>query len=359
MNQHVQTSQLQQQGNDTRNALTKIKDKIGGMESEFKKTLPASIAPERFVRTAQTAIFSTRNIDKVTDMNSFITEVAKAAQDGLIIDGREAALVIDHKGRARYTPMVRGLLKLAHNSGAIKGMVVEVVRKGDKFTHKPSSLTEPITHEVDHEAERGEMYAVYALVELMTGGLMHEVMNLKQINGIRDRSDGWKAFQKGAIKSTPWSTDPEEMARKTVFRRISKYLPSSSERLENASARIDDDYSFEADADEQGNISTPQPRSRASGAGASILKNITPEGEGPQQRQESQPERNDRQQRADDAARQEMHDRQESRQGRQQGEQFQRMEPHDFETGELIDAEQYDRGGYHNQEYDRGPADDF
>lgn len=355
MNQHVQTNQLQQQGNDTRNALTKIKDKIGGMESEFKKTLPASITSERFVRTAQTAIFTTRNIDKVTDMNSFVTEVAKAAQDGLILDGREAALVIDHKGRARYTPMVRGLLKLAHNSGAIKGMVVEVVRRGDKFSHKPSSLIEPITHEVDHEAERGEVFAVYALVELMTGGLMHEVMNLKQINGIRDRSDGWKAFKAEKIKSTPWSTDWEEMARKTVFRRISKYLPSSSERLENAASRIDDDFSFEADADEQGNISTPQPKSPQRGAGASILKNITPEGEDPRARR-------DRQESDDDAARVELHRQQEERrqQTRQEGgHQFQRMEPHDFETGEVIDAEQYNRGGYHNQDFDRGPADDF
>jgi recombination protein RecT len=331
MNQHVQT---QQQGSDQRTALVKIKDKIGGMEGEFKKTLPAHITSDKFVRSAQTAIFTTRNIDKVTDMNSFVTEVAKAAQDGLILDGREAALVIDHKGRARYTPMVRGLLKLAHNSGAIKGMVVEVVRKGDKFTHKPTNLVEPVTHEINHEDERGEVFAVYALVELMTGGLMHEVMNIKQINAIRDRSDGWKAFKDGKIKSTPWSTDPEEMSRKTVFRRISKYLPSSSDRLESAVSRMDDDYSFEADADEQGNISTPQPKTKQRGAGASILKNITPEHE------------------------QSRRDEQQGAQPRQPAQRMQ-AEDYDLQTGELIDASQYDRGGYHDGEDDRGPSDDF
>ena len=147
-------------------------------------------------------------------------DAQKAAADGLILDGREAALVIDRNGDVQYRPMMRGLLKLAWQSGEIKGMVVEIVRKGDVFRHAPTNLTQPITHEVNHEGERGNPFVVYALAELKDGGIVHEVMSVDDVNRIRDRSDAWKAYKAGKIKSTPWHTDWSEMARKTAFRRL-------------------------------------------------------------------------------------------------------------------------------------------
>jgi len=200
------------------------------MAPEFGKALPGHISTERFVRTAQTAIALTRNIDKVRSPQSLLAACTKAAADGLILDGREAALVIDYKGEAQYRPMMRGLLKLAYQSGELKGLVVEIVRKGDLFRHRPTNLVEPITHEIDHDAERGEPRLVYAMAELKDGGIVHEVMSVADINAIRDRSDAWHAYKAGKIKSTPWATDWSEMARKTVFRRLSKYLPSSNEK---------------------------------------------------------------------------------------------------------------------------------
>ncbi|MDX0262448.1 hypothetical protein GOC60_14795 [Sinorhizobium meliloti] len=265
--------------------LAVIKKEIGKMAPEFGKGLPSYIPAERFVRTAQTAVSFTRNIDRVTNMNALIGEVTKAAADGLILDGREAALVIDHNGNPQYRPMMRGLLKLAYNSGEVKGLVVEIVRKGDKFRHSPTNLEEPIKHEIDHEIERGDPYVVYALAELRDGGIVHEVMSVADVNRIRDRSDAYRAHKAGKIKSTPWATDWSEMARKTVFRRLSKYLPSSSDRdrFREAVERIDDDYSFEAEAAPNGEVSQPQPAQKKRGGAAAALKDVTP-------KQQSQPE---------------------------------------------------------------------
>lgn len=229
------------------NNLTVIKKDLETMQPEFAKVLPSHISPERFVRTCQTAVAFTRNIEKVTDKASLLGACTMAAADGLTLDGREAALVVDYKGAVQYRPMMRGLLKLAYNSGQIKGIVVELVRENDEFEHSPTNIAAPIHHKIDHKKDRGECYAVYAKAELMDGGIVHEVMNVQDINRIRDRSDAYKAFLAKKISSTPWATDWEEMARKTVFRRLSKYLPSSSDRdpLHQASERIDEDYSFE------------------------------------------------------------------------------------------------------------------
>ncbi|MGJ5032257.1 recombinase RecT [Bradyrhizobium sp. HKCCYLS2038] len=256
-----------------------LRDHLNSMTPEFKKALPGHITAERFVRTAQTAIALTRNIDKVKNPQSLLAACTKAAADGLILDGREAALVVDHNGDVQYRPMMRGLLKLAYQSGQIKSLVVEVVREKDKFTHEPTNAKKPVTHKVDHSKERGEAYAVYAIAELISGGIVHEVMNVSDVNAIRDRSDAYRAFKANKIRSTPWVTDWAEMARKTVFRRISKYLPSSTDRdaLHQAAERIDDDYTFEQPAEPGETPPATQftaPKKR--GGAAAILKDVTP-----------------------------------------------------------------------------------
>lgn len=247
------------------------------MGGEFAKALPGHITPEKFVRTAQTAIALTRNIEKVRNTSSLLAACSKAASDGLILDGREAALVVDYNGDVQYRPMMRGLLKLAYNSGEIRSLVVETVCEGDEFDYSPTRSSEPIIHKIDLKGERGEVFAVYALATLKDGGIVFEVMTVKAVNAIRDRSDAYKAFKNNKIKSTPWSTDWSEMARKTVFRRLSKYLPSSTDRdrFHQAAERIDDDYTFEVDANDDA-PAQPKPAGKKRGAAAAALKDVTP-----------------------------------------------------------------------------------
>jgi recombination protein RecT len=268
-----------------------MKAELAKMTPEFAKGLPGHITAERFVRTAQTAISLTRGIENVRNMQSLMAACAKAAADGLVLDGREAALVVDFRGDVQYRPMMRGLLKLARQSGEIKTLVVELALEGDEFDYVPTDPDEPITHVVDLRKDRGEVFAVYALARMNDGGLAYEVMTVADINRIRDRSDGWKAFKAGKIKSTPWSTDWSEMARKTVFRRLAKYLPSSSDKSAFASAveRIDEDFTFEAEADKAGDISTPKPAAKQRGGAAAALKNITPQEQAPAKGQDLPP----------------------------------------------------------------------
>lgn len=227
-------------------AIVKLNETIENRAPDIAKNLPGHIRPERFIRTAKTAIAFTRNIENATAA-SLLRAVSNAAADGLILDGREAALVIDFKGEAQYRPMMRGLLKLAYQSGKLSSVKAEVVRENDLFEYEPSSL-DSILHKIDLRKPRGNVYAFYAKAVFKDGTIVTEVMSIDDVNRIRDRSDAYKAFKAGRIKSTPWSTDPDEMGKKTVFRRLSKWLPASTdaeERLLQAAERIDADYTFE------------------------------------------------------------------------------------------------------------------
>lgn len=305
-------------------ALT-LRDHIARAQPEFAKTLPDYIKPERFTRTAQSALLFTRNIEKVKNAQSLLSACMKAAADGLILDGREAALVVDYHSEVQYRPMMRGLLKLAYNSGIVSFISVQVVRKGDVFEHVPTSPN-PVMHKISYDGERGEAIVVYALATLKDGAIVHEVMTISQINGIRDRSDAWKAYKAGKIKSTPWHTDWEEMARKTVFRRLSKYLPSSADRdaFHQAVERIDADYSFDHDVVEHGSdLPAQQPaQSKKRGAAAAKLKDVTPSKATPK-----------------DAAGRDV--------------------PHDQQSGEVIDNDGPDQNDPRFANDDQGPEDDI
>lgn len=259
--------------------LPALRDQLERSKDEFRKQLPGHITPEKFVRTAQTAIVHTRGIENVKDAKSLLVACSKAAADGLVLDGREAALVVNYKGEVEYRPMMRGLLKLAWQSNAIEGIVVEVAREHDIFEHEPTNPAKPITHKIDHrKPDRGNVFAVYAIATLKAGGIVHEVMSISDVNRIRDRSDAYKAFKAGKIKSTPWESDWSEMARKTVFRRVSKFLPSSTDRDEFSRAveRIDEDFTFdEASDDTSTRTHAPQAGKKRGGA-AAVLKDITP-----------------------------------------------------------------------------------
>jgi recombination protein RecT len=76
-----------------------------------------------------------------------------------------------------------------------------------------------------------------------------------------------------------------EWWRKTVIRRISKYLPSSSDRDEfmQAVERIDEGFDYEA-TDGGPTEPAPQPAKKR-GAGAAALKDVTPKQAAPQQQQ--------------------------------------------------------------------------
>lgn len=207
---------------------------------QVRAVLPAHIPFEKFERVVRIAVQKNTALLECSPKSLFM-ECVKAASDGLLPDGREGAIVPRWNSQARckvavWQPMVAGLMKLARNSGQIASISSQVVYKGEKFRVVLGD-DETIEHERDLEfAGSDDIVAAYAVARLKDGSEpIREVMTWKQIEKVRNTNDAW---DKG-----PWSKWKDEMARKTVIRRLAKRLPFSTdrddERLRDAIERTD------------------------------------------------------------------------------------------------------------------------
>lgn len=230
------------------NPIAKLQEQFDTRESSFKAALPAHIPVERFMRVVMTA--TQRNPDLVAaDRVSLFNSALLAAQDGLLPDGREGALVIyntkkgnDWVKSVQWMPMIAGILKKCRNSGELSSIEAHTVHANDKFSYRIGIDEQPV-HEPDWFGDRGGVVGVYAVARLKDGSRVSEIMGKADIEKVRSIS---RSKDKG-----PWVDWWEEMARKTVLRRLSKRLPISSD-LDDLIRRDDALYDFDgAKADAQ------------------------------------------------------------------------------------------------------------
>lgn len=209
-----------------------------GMKPQFKAALPAQIDADKFVRIAQTAIASNKAL---LDANrtSLYAACMKAAQDGLLPDGREAALVTFGQ-QVQYMPMIGGILKKIRNSGELATITSQIIHKNDTFEYYIDQDGEHFRHQPNFFGDRGDEIGAYALARTKDGAIYIEVMTAAEIEAVR------KVSRSG--NSGPWNGPFKlEMWKKTVTRRLSKRLPSSSD-LDMTFKNDDEDYEFEQPA---------------------------------------------------------------------------------------------------------------
>jgi len=137
---------------------------------------------------------------------------------GIEPDGRKAHL-IPYGNKCNLVVDYKGLVDLARRSGEIADIHADVVCAKDTFEYSFGSEAKLI-HK-PNLSYRGKVIAAYSFVRLKDNSSSYEVMNIDEIEAVRKRSK--------ASGSGPWVTDWNEMAKKTVFRRHSKWLPLSSE----------------------------------------------------------------------------------------------------------------------------------
>ncbi|GGB14796.1 hypothetical protein GCM10011380_00250 [Sphingomonas metalli] len=206
-----------------------LRESLTAMAPSFKAALPAHISVEKFTRVAQTAI--TGNPELLdADRQTLFAACVRLAQDGLLPDGREAALVIfNAKDRAtggwakkvQAMPMISGVLKKIRQSGDVAKVSAQVVCENDTFVWS-LGFDETVTHTTPPlDQPRGRIIGAYATAVLKDGSQLLEVMNLEEIEKVRNVS---RSKDKG-----PWVDWYAEMARKTVMRRLSKRLPMSTD----------------------------------------------------------------------------------------------------------------------------------
>jgi recombination protein RecT len=216
-------------------------------QRELYSSLPAYIRPAVFERNLMNALMANPSL---MDFPAPLVyrEVAKAAGLGLLLDPLlgEAYIVTAYNYKTKKTePQLRvgykGMCKLARHTGNVTTIASHEVHALDDvdvdlgvpkvFHHRPKLF-----------GDRGQVIGYVAQIVFKDGTFDIEPMSVEQCHEIRDRSDAWKAFKDGKIKSTPWSTDDMEMCKKTTLRRLLKRQSQSTELVR--AIEIEDEAEF-------------------------------------------------------------------------------------------------------------------
>jgi recombination protein RecT len=228
------------------NALTLqiVQEKLEGMRNDFALTLPPGLSKDRFVRVALTAVQNNPALLECTP-ESLFQACRKAAEDGLLPDGREGAMALrkakqrdgSYRRVAVWLPMVQGLIAKAKRRGSVANLVAHIVYEGEDCSISLGD-EDRIVHRRDiTKVKRGKEVMVYAIATMKDGTKERDHMTWEQVQHVRRSST--------SPNDGPWVTHTDEMARKTVIRRLSKRLPSLDEgddELQRAVTRVDELY---------------------------------------------------------------------------------------------------------------------
>lgn len=193
---------------------------IRRMEPQIRKALPSVITPERFTRMVLTALSSTPKLQTCTPQ-SFLGAMMQAAQLGVEPNTPLGqAYLIPYGNVCQFQLGYKGLIDLAYRSGEVSSIQAHEVHENDTFEYEYG--LEPKLRHVPARTDRGPVIMYYAVLKLKNGGVGFEVMSRDDVEAFARKKS--KAFNNG-----PWKTDFDEMAKKTVLKKVLKYAPLKTE----------------------------------------------------------------------------------------------------------------------------------
>ena len=219
---------IQNQVATTANAEKKtMQQYIKTMEPEIKKALPTVITPERFTRMMLSALSCNPKLAMCTP-KSFLGAMMSAAQLGLEPNtplGQAYLIPYKNKGvdEVQFQIGYKGLIDLAYRSGEVELVQAHIVYENDTFECE-YGLEPKLIHK-PADTDRGDPIKVYAMFKTKSGGYGFEVMSM---DDVRRHAEKYSQAYKSGYTS-PWKTNFEEMAKKTVLKRVLKYAPLKSD----------------------------------------------------------------------------------------------------------------------------------
>ena len=223
--------------NDFKSLLSSQWDKIAAV-------MPMHMNRDRMFQLAVSSYNQTPDLAECTTQ-SVLSCVMKCASLGLepsAVDGLGRAYILPYyngktkRKEAQFILGYKGMIDLARRSGQLKSIHAQAVYVGDEFDYWEDENGQHFTYRPDRTVPREpkNLTDVYVNIQLKDeqgndNGFIFETMTRAEVDAIRDRSKSGKSGY------SPWATDYEAMALKTVIRRAFKYMPVSvSERSGNA-----------------------------------------------------------------------------------------------------------------------------
>lgn len=206
-------------------------------KNQIAMALPRHLTPDRMIRVAMTAFSRTPQLQECSVV-SILGCVIQASELGLELTGPlgQAYMVPRWNKNTRckeanFQVGYRGLMDLAYRSGRVSSFAAHCVHELDQFDFALG--TKPyLRHKPAMKGDRGEVTAVYAVLTMKDGGSDFEVMSMDEIEAHRKKYADDSSF-------SPWRTAREEMAKKTVIRKLAKRAPMC---VEMQKAAVVDEY---------------------------------------------------------------------------------------------------------------------
>ena len=202
-----------------------IVDVIKSMQSQFEIALPKHLNSDKFVRVAITTIRKNPALAKC-NRESLLGALMVSAQLGLEPGILEQAYLIPYGNEVQFQISYKGMIELLRRSGQLKDIYAYPVYENDEFDIV-YGLNRYLIHKPNFE-DRGNVKGYYAVAILKDDTKAFYYMTKKEVEEYRNK------FSKSAKSSkSPWTTDFDAMAEKTVLKKMLKYLPVSTEYLES------------------------------------------------------------------------------------------------------------------------------
>ena len=214
--------------NQIQEALMKqIAEKVGAMPEGFNK--------DRFILNCITLIRDMlKDKKKRENLNGISADsialcMIKGAFLGLDFLSGEC-YAIPYGGEMNFQTDYKGEIKVCkkHSIQPIKDIFAKVVREGDLYDEgvedgKQKLVFKPLPF------NNGKMIGAFAIVTYTDGSMLYESMSADEIEGVRQN------YSK-AKDSDAWKKSSGEMYRKTVIRRLSKYIEKDFDKVEQLMA---------------------------------------------------------------------------------------------------------------------------
>ena len=224
-----------------------IIDLVQSSKNQFANALPKHINTDRFVRIAITTIRLNPKLAKCSQ-DSLLGALMVSAQLGLEPGTLGQCYLIPFENKkagtveCQFQIGYKGLIELLRRSGQLSDIYSYTVYENDDFNIE-YGLSRTLVHKPNF-TDRGEIKGFYAVAILKDGAKACEYMTKDEITKHEEK------YRKGSYKNDVWNKNFEEMAQKTVVKKLLKWLPVSVEFLEMAakdekSFKVVDDKSTE------------------------------------------------------------------------------------------------------------------
>ena len=197
---------------------------LGDQLTVVTAALPKDFNKERFINNAIAVINGNTDLQKCNKA-SVMEGLLKGAFLGLDFMNKECYLIpygnsaqfqTDYKGEVKFTKK--------YSVQPIKDIYAKVVRQGDEFTEEIVNGQQTISFK-PIPFNGGDIIGAFAVCYFQNGSMIYETMSLTDIQSVRNN------YSK-ASQSKAWKYSFDEMAKKTVLRRLCKHIDTDFESIE-------------------------------------------------------------------------------------------------------------------------------